>query len=484
MAKSLTEYALYRWRFIIGYTVAALIIAGFLLIAALYVPGGISHEEMLSSVESSRLSLSSLSPDMAIQAPYHALQKLSTFLLGVSLLSIKLPSIVLGMLSIAGTFILLSFWFRKNVAVLTTILVITTGQVLFLVQNGTPAIMYIFWPVALLVAATLLARRIRGRLFWLLMLGAGTALSLYTPLSLYIVVALVTAGMLHPHVRYTIRRLPWSHFIAGGVIFLLIAAPLAYALIREPRLGLELLGIPATWPPDWQANAIQLVKQYADFLSPDTGLIMLPVYGLGSLALIVLGALRLMTTKYTARSYMITAWVIFLVPVLLLNPTYTSITFVPALILMGMGVEELVRSWYKLFPLNPYARFIGLLPLTILIGGMMLSGTERYLYGYHYDPNSAGRFNDDITLVRREVARAGGETVTLITPRDTHAFYDTLRATYTNLTVTTNGAVVDGQAVVLRGATADYQKSTVNRIVTSRLASDSDRLYVYNSDAK
>src|SRR5690606_19826676 len=111
--------------------------------------------------------------------------------------------------------------------------------------------------------------------------------------------------------------------------------------------------------------------------------------------------------------------------------------FVPILILMGIGLEELLKSWYKLFPHNPYARFVGLLPLAILIGGMMMSGVERYFYGYHYDPHSAVNFSSDMRLVKSEVARADNKPVILVTTPADHAFFDLLRQRNNQLSVVT-----------------------------------------------
>ena len=57
MGKQITDYFLYRWRYVVGYTIIGLGVVGLLLMAGLFIPGGISQSEMRSVVSSDSLSL-------------------------------------------------------------------------------------------------------------------------------------------------------------------------------------------------------------------------------------------------------------------------------------------------------------------------------------------------------------------------------------------------------------------------------------------
>ncbi len=48
-------------------------------------------------------------------------------------------------------------------------------------------------------------------------------------------------------------------------------------------------------------------------------------------------------------------------PVILINPIFTSVTFVPIVLLLAAGLTSLIGYWYRLFPRNPYARVAGLI---------------------------------------------------------------------------------------------------------------------------
>lgn len=489
MGKHITDYTLYRWRYVIGYTLISLMVIGLLVIAGLYIPGGLSQGEMKSVVTSDALSfsLSSFNAADIINLPYHLLQRASIELFGLSPLSIKLPSLILGLLSAVGMLLLLRMWFRQNVAVLTTILVITTGQFLFVAQSGTEGIIYIFWSVWLLVAAMMISRRVRFSWLWKMILFGAAALSLYTPLSIYILLALISAVALHPHLRYLVRRLSRKKLLIGTLFALALVAPLAYAIWRDSSIALTLLGIPGTWP-DLQTNVWQLLKQYLDFISPNSGTLMTPIYGLGSMILIGLGIFRLATTKYTARSYITATWIILLLPVLVINPRFVSITFIPGVLLMAMGISTLLNNWYRLFPLNPYARLAGLVPLAVLIGGMVLTGLSRYGYGYLYNPETANNFSEDLRLVNKEMKVADRGQTTIIASTEETAFYQTVARHNKDVAVMTAPLTVTLPSKTTIFTKKSYQLDTLlsqpSRIVTDSRTNDSDRFYIYKTDQK
>lgn len=487
MGTQITEYLLYRWRYILGYSLVGLLLIAMLVVAGLYIPGGLSQAEMNSVVLSSALkfSLTSFDPTMVVNLPYHLLQRMSLEIFGISSFSIKLPSLMLGFFSALGMLLLLRTWFRQNVAVITTILVITTGQFLFIAQNGTPSIVYIFGSIWLLLAAMMISRKARGGLLWGIVLFVLAALSLYTPLSLYILLALISAAVLHPHLRYLVRRLPKGKITFALICAGIIVAPLGYVIFWHPSVALMLLGIPTT-KPDLAANSMQVLKQYFDFISPSSGVVMQPIYGLGSAILIALGVLQLATTKYTARGYIITAWIILLLPVLALNPNYVSVTFVPVVLLMAMGISWLLMRWYTLFPRNPYARLAGLVPLAVLIGGMVFSGLDRYTYGYLYSPQTATNFSKDLHLLNAQLAKPHtGNTVVVVSQAET-PFYSVVAKHQTVTNVLTApiapDQMVHGAATTVVSHDAHQSSDPMpNQIITGSTANNADRFYIYKS---
>lgn len=470
-AKDITQYFVYRWRYILGYSLLGILLAGLLVFAGLYVPGGISPEEMRTTVRSAGLSFSDLSTLANVNLPYLLLQSASFELFGISDFTIKLPSLIIGLFSALGLILLLKRWFKTNIAILASMIAVTTGQFLFIAQNGAPGIMYVFWPVAVLLLGTQVTRAVKFRFLWKILFTIAAALSLYTPLSIYPLIAVLLAIIFHPHLRHAVRRLKKWKVAICVVLFALLVAPLAYLITLNPQMGLTLLGIPATFPPDIMQNLTTLGQQYFSFWTPSTTTLMTPVFGLGSVLIIGLGLYRLIRTRETTRSYLIIFWIICLLPILIIDPRYTSVVFVPAVLLLAAGLTSLVYYWYRLFPLNPYARIAGLIPLTILVMTLIGSGIDRYIYGYHYDPNTATNFSRDLALLPKD-------TTQLVVSEAQQPFFTAVSKYRDNLTVSTTAPTTDAFTTT-RDAKQDTDDYEVTQIITTTYRNEADRLYVY-----
>lgn len=481
MGKTLiTDFFIYRYRYLLGYTLIVITFISLLVFAGLYVPGGLSQSEIKAVAASTSISLSDPSSLAVVNMPYYLLQTYILDFFGVTNFSIKILSIVCASVTGIGAVLLLRRWYRPNIAVLAATIMITTGQFLFVAQSGIASITYIMWPVWLLLAATMITSTTKYKKAWMLSFFVIAALSLYTPLSIYLLLAIVGAAVLHPHVRHILKRMPVAQLSSYALISVVTLAPLAYFIAVQPELATQLLGIPKSWPPDILAGANLIVQQYFNFVTPQSGVLMTPMLGLGSIILIALGGWQLFKTRYTARSYTLTAWVILLVPILLMNPQYTSITFVPLLLLAASGLNFLLRFWYGMFPLNPYARFAGLLPMIILVTGLVVSGVDRYFYGYHYDPKTATSFSRDLTLLNYQVRK--GEKTTLYVTKSEQPFYDAV-AKYNkgaSFTVTTS-IPHSGNFAATKKAHEQLDAYEVDRVVSTGYTNDADRFYIYKN---
>lgn len=474
--RDFSKYFLYRWRYVIGYSLVGILLAGLLLFAGLYLPGGISSTEVTSVVRGASLSLNDPATLAIPNMPYYALQAASFALFGASVFSIKLPSLILGLLSAIGLILLLRRWFKPNIAVLASLIAISTGQFLFISQSGVPSILYIFWPIVLLLLGTQVTRGKKARFLWKLLFALSAGLSLYTPLSIYPLLAIILATLLHPHLRATVRKLKRGRLVAVASLFLITIAPLIYFIVLNPQLLLRLLGIPIeeNWPPDFMENARIVLQQYFLFWDPSFTTIATPVFGLGSVLLIVIGLMRLIRTRETTRSYLVIIWIVCLTPVLLLNPIFTSVTFVPSMLMLAAGLTSLIGYWYRLFPFNPYARIVGLVPIVILVSTLIITGLARYGYGYHYSPSLATLFSNDLRLLP-------STTKQLVVTQDERDFYVAVSkangSPYEVVTQPTSSSFT-----ATRGA-QDLVKEygyKVSRIITSARSTEADRFYVYD----
>lgn len=468
---TITTSIFYRWRYWIGYGAIIILLAGLLFVAGFIVPGAVSTGELQSIITTSSFDIH----DITVDLPFHYLQHLTLTFFGATLIGIKLPSLVLGFVTAICMTLLLRRWFTPGVAVLASMLVIATGQFLYLTQNGTPSILYLFWPTVLLLLGTLVANRARWHGLWNLLFFIVAALSLYTPFSLYVLVAMGVAVLLHPHLRHVIRHVSKLRIAGGLIVFIAIIAPLVLSIISSPELGLRLLGIPLEWPDMW-ANAQILFSQYLGFMDLGTSSTLLPIFGLPSMLLILYGFVRLIKKRTATQSHLILSWIILLFPILMINPLSASILFVPQFLLLASGLEGVLRRWYKLFPLNPYARIAGLLPIIILVSSMVLAGFERYTYAYRYAPDIVHNFTRDVVIIP--------DKEQLVVTQDEYELYHALAQYKPSFRVSTQEQVQldpsrleSGYAVT---AAAYDPTMTPTSVVVSNRHEDSARFYIYN----
>lgn len=469
--RDLSTFWLYRYRFLIGYSLIAILLSALLVFAGLYVPGGLSSFEKEAVITAAALDISQPSSFLVVNAPYVALQSGIVSLFGISDFTIKLPALLLGLASALGLIYLLRRWFPTSIAILASLIAVTTGQFLLIAQSGGGGILYVFWPVMLLLLGTQITRAKKARFLWKILFSLTAALSLYTPLSIYTLIAITITILLHPHLRIAIKRLSKLRLAACCIVAALIIAPLVWMIVQTPSQALTLLGLPDRMPDFW-ANIQLLATQYFMFWAPSATTVLTPIFGLGSAMLIGLGLYRLIRTSDTTRSYLVISWVLCLLPILIISPQYITIVFLPAVLLLAAGLTSLIGYWYRLFPLNPYARVAGLLPIIILVVVLIGSGVDRYIFGYRYSPTVATNYSKDVSLLPRD-------TRTLLVTSSEESFYNAVASFKKDMTIVTT-APTDRAFTATHDARNTVGDSVaITGIITGPFSQMADRFYQY-----
>lgn len=486
--KSIKNYTLYKLRFWLGYSILASLIAATLLVAALHTPGGLTEAEQQSAVTSAAITLDEPSSAFVVDLPYHALQKLSITLLGLSELSIKLPSLIIAGMTIVGMMFILSRRFTHTVSILAAGMVVVSAKFISLASSGTPEIMMAFWPVALLSVAMLGVKQ--GMLRpWAIVLGAVVAaLSLLTPFSYVLILAICMGAALHPRVRYILRRTSRSALGIAATIVLASIGMLAYMGTRDGAFLAQLLYKSDSFSLDILNNLQLLGLQLGDITSASTtqtGLLT-PVFGIGVIAIGLVGTVALLRARHTALSYMLFTWTILLTPLFILNPDSFSLLIVPMALFLAVGTSALLQYWYRLFPFNPYARFFALIPVAILFSCIIIPSAFRYFYSYSYFEPLANTSNNDLTLVARSFDTHPDASLA-VTPHQ-EAFYRVYLQTHdmqNKLIVVdtdkpqTIRQIDDDTLITTRAASSAISSAPSYIIGNASQHTPSDRLYIY-----
>lgn len=476
MKNRVTDFLAYRWRYALGYTIIIAVIGIMVAVAAFYVPHELRQGEIDTALTSAKLGTSSMSPQSFIDLPYHILQKLSFMAFGVTVLSIKLPSILLGTLSVLGIFLLIRTWFEPKVAIIATLIATVSAQFLFMLQDGTPLITFTFLSVWLLFVATYVTRRKYFGTLWKVLTTLAMAACLYTPMGIYLVVVMLTTSMFHPHIRFMIRKLNRAKVSVAITLGVAALAPLVYAVILDPDVARTLLGIPTSF--DIKANLLQILHDTVGFASATNGYLIRPLYSIGLVILTLIGLYRILTHSYTARSYITITWGFLTLLLVTLNPSAVTNLYPVAVILISYGIIHMIRSWYRIFPNNPYARTAGLIPLAVLVLAFTSYGTVRYIGAYHNDPGVLQNYNSDITLLRRTLATQHAtpeNTAVIVSPAELPLYqlmnkYDN-RYTVSDDQANTKPVTIASRAAKLNTIPAD--------IIVSSRSNNADRFYLY-----
>lgn len=486
--KTLSNLLLYRWRYALGYLTLIGIFLAVISIALLHAPGGVSQPEIDMIHQTNLLRTGIGQGNFAMpNLPFHLFQLVLFMLFGVSIITIKAPSIILSIIAALSLFFLLRRWFKPGIAVLSLSIMIATGQFIYLAQSFTPGIIYITTASLILLFASLVIQKAKFAPLWRILLAATVAASLYTPFFWYLNIGLALVALLHPYTRYIlVSRKYRAKWLPASIVFLLLIAPLVYLCLKDHNLFLALTGWSAL-----QFDIIHNLKVIAHTYFWPTPYIshgqVLPAIDISSLALMFLGLIMTFRHRHTARSYVITIWILLSLPLLAVAPQVNMIITVPMFILLATGVEKLLHEWYKIFPKNPYARGTGLCLVIILIGVMTLSGVNRYIHSYRDLPDSVREHSSDITLLHKTILSSGQPNITLVVTAAERPLYRAVldHTSQPSLTIT-DGVPVEAtdqqnEVVITHAARQNIilEPPLITRIITSDRAQAGDRFYVY-----
>lgn len=475
----LSELLLYRYRYVIGYLIFAVVLIGALYIS-FSIPGQLTVGEQKSAVTSATISLSDPSAKNIVDLPYHLLQKASLHYFDITNLGIKLPSLIIAGLSAIGLLWLLRRWLlRDSIAIFTICIFVALKIFLFTAQEGVPLIMMVFWLIYVLLFALKFTANNKS-IIWGGLLTISLALSLYTPLSIYVVVCLLAASILHPHLRYVIATTPKLHMTVYIVTAIALMSPMLYALTKEPLIMATLAG----WPDSsvslimLKDNLKAIIRAFFFFWQPQlTSIGLTPIFSAPSFVLIVFGILNLIRDHHSARSYMLLMTLPIVALPSLFNPDFLIILTVPLILLFGLGVETLLDEWYKLFPHNPYARVVALVPMVILLAGIMIANLTFYLNGYRYSPDLSHYYNYDLQLARETITKY--PNATLLTDTSNEPFYNLLERDFPGIDTTANRDLALTANTVISHKQTAAEFGSLQYVSVDSYANNGVRFYVY-----
>ena len=474
MKKSVSKLFLYKHRFLIGYIILGIAFIALLFAMPLFANNGLSEAEIESSTSSYYLNIKSVTNGDLVDLPYRALQKLSINIFGLTVYAIKLPSIIIGLLLGFLLILILNRWFKNNVSLLASCLIVLSTPFLFLAGSGTPLIMIVFWPTLLLWLGSKIHGEKRPKPLYSIAFALALLLAIFTPYMIYFAVFCVLFVFLQPHLRFIIKTLPKSPLIITCVLIVAGITALIINTISRPDTIMELLFAKNFNINNFWNNLTTGVAPIFSWRGASDTTILAPLIGLPSFAIVLIGIFSTTKGFFASRNSIASLLLIFTVIITGFNPDAVIFFILPFTILIAHGLKYILEKWYGLFPENPYARVSAILPLAVLFALIIIPSLLQYFYGYHYNPGITETFNDNLTIVRNNL-----KDEVLIAPEHTE-FYQILDRS-TNITVAANINPSLEHFAYLGKPETIPAKYELTRIITSAKSDNSDIIYLYTA---
>lgn len=471
---------LYRQRFVIGYVVLAL--AFLLLIFGLPMisPRGLSRNEMESVVETMRLSQEGVLAGDVINLPYRMLQRLAIEIFGASTYVIKLPNMLLGIILGIFMILLLNRWFRSNVALVASVIAVLGTPFLYLSGMGTPMIMFVLYPTILFWIGSKIQGESRPKPLLCLSFAVVGALALFTPYMIYFLAGVALYTFMRPHLRFVIRNLPWQVKVLVGLVATIVITGTGYLVVAKEVDLSELLWPTGFMMQDFERNADKAFLPFFAWNTTLEGVMLSPMIGLSTLALAMIGFVSTSRKLFASKSAVAFAMFIFTAVVAGIDPEFAILAMMPATILVAHGISYIFTRWYSIFPENPYARVLALIPISGFLLTITLGSLSHFIFGYRYTPAVANHFNNDLEIIRQQL---GTEDVLLISAGTLEYDFYTLMQKKTGVTVTSNlpESLNENQRLATLGLHTERvrEKFELTQIITSSKMQNSDRIYLY-----
>ena len=468
----ISKLFLYKYRFIIGYVLLGLAFVGLLFALPIISQYGLSDAEIQSADSSYHLSVDAPLNGDLVDLPYRLVQKLSIVLFGLTPYTIKLPSILVGLLLGFLLILLLNRWFKNNVSLLASCLVVLSTPFLFLAGSGTPLIMIVFWPTLLLWLGSKIQGEKRPKPTYSFLFAIALLLSIFTPYMLYFAVFCVFFVFMQPHLRFVLKSLPKLPLAIVSIVILAGIVALGINIINHPDTIMELLFASGFTIGDFFSNIVKGLARVISWRSTGESVFLSPLMSLPVFAIALIGLFSTTRGFFASRNSIASLLLVFNLVITGFNPSVVIFFILPLSILVAHGLKYILEKWYGLFPENPYARVAALFPLCLLFATILLPSIAQYVYGYRYNPSIADEFSYNLTVIRENLS---DETLCV---QENFRFYKILERS-TELKVVENCEVANVPKLAIMGeieAPEDYQLS---RIITSPMRENSDIIYLY-----
>ena len=361
----------------------------------------ISEAEMNAVIDAKNLSIDGIFSSTLINFPFVLLQKISLWIFGITVFGIKLPSLIIAIVCLCVFNSIAKRWFSLFLANFASLIFATTAGFLITASSGTPNILYVFYPLAIIFLINQVSVRPHKSFWFALLLALVSAFAIYTPFMIYPVGLAMFALIWHPKTRFYIHTTEKKVYFLGALFAIIICAPIAVGSIFDINLAKTL------FLPDWSgeiwSNFFNTMSNHVlMFRAGVVGASIAPMVNFAVFALMVLGIGQIIKNRYTFRSMLLALWLIAGVVGVWGNNEIISILIVPAGLTASWGLYYIITRWKRLFPENPYANTIGFIIVAFICSSIFFTDLDFFMKTTRSSPE----FNQSISLALKTLDKA------------------------------------------------------------------------------
>lgn len=417
--KTLRQLLLYNYRYIFAYAFIIFFVGFFLLWKIDSIGPGLSRAEL-------DVAAAHTNAREALTAPMYPLfAKLQVFslkLFGVSSYSIRIPSVIIGAVTILLLYQILKKWFGKPTALIGVAFVATADWFLLVSRQATGAIEFSFWLVVALYSITKLLER---RSIWVIGLVASFVALLFVPFGPYaagiLAVSVLGSRVMRERMlgASTLDKLISALVLLAGVGFFAYSAVSGNLAVTK-LLGME-SGIPT--PIEYAKNVItngSAIVGTVPATNPANGVSGLFFVRFFELSFIIFGLFMFWKTRINRLNLVIIilAATLFFIGGLNRTADAAALLIVPGIIFITAGMRYFIHRWQKTFPKNPYARMIAFVPVVLLLILTTLQHQQTYFVLWPRQTATASAYNYDLQLLEQELTNTS-KNCTIVTNDET-----------------------------------------------------------------
>lgn len=410
-ASTLKSLVLYNYRYIFAYAVVFIFALYFLAWRLGSIAPGLSQPEIQTAAHNS--SLATLF-NLPIYPLHSLLQWASLNLLGVSSISVRLPSVIIAGITVIILYSLLKKWFGKVTSLISVALLLSADWFLFIARLGTGSIEFSLWLTLMIYS---LMKLISKKPNWLLGYALASSLLLFCPYGIYAVAT--STVCLFVCVMFRKRAAEASNLVKTlAVFFILSSIALIVALgVKDIQIikiltGFTNIPTPYEYFKNLVINSSGVVMLWPDnnpLLGP-SGIFLIRFF---ELVFMLFGLIMLYVTRVNRLNAVViaNAVVLALASGLSSDSRGGSLLIVPAAVFMTAGLRHFIHRWERTFPKNPYAKVLLYIPLVIMVITTATLHFQSYFVLWPSQTATREVFTEDYVLLKKELANSGDCTV-------------------------------------------------------------------------